>query len=218
MKKYIAILIAVLLLSGCTAAPAVTTEPPVETTAPPVTTAPPETTLPPETTDPMETTLPSETTVPVETTVPIDPTEAEIRAVVDEFLTAYEENCYLYTDHEYDHLTVLNADADTTVSYDGKSVSLSEFHGNIQFLHEEEEYWKETRQEQGIYRNNFEYFIHYSTFTHDGDSVRVMVEFAMSFTYEDKPGTTSGDRDEFEILLVQAGGSWLIAGLKTVGN
>lgn len=212
MKKYIAVLIAVLLLSGCTAAPSVTTAPPPETAIPTESTVPTETTLPPVTTAPVE------TTIPPETTLPIDPTEAEIHSVVEAFLTAYEENCYLYTDHEYDHLTVLNADADTTVSYDGKSVSLSEFHGNIQFLHEEEEYWKETRQEQGINRNNFEYFIHYGTFTHDGDSVRVMVEFAMSFTYEDKPGTTSGGRDEFEILLVQAGGSWLIAGLKTVGN
>ncbi|MBR7179564.1 MAG: lipoprotein [Oscillospiraceae bacterium] len=212
MKKYIAILIAVLLLSGCTAAPSVTTEPPVETTAPPVTAAPPETTLPPETTVPMETTLPSETTVPVETTVPIDPTEAEIRAVVDEFLTAYEENCYLYTDHEYDHLTVLAADPDATVTIEGKAVKLSSFHKNIEFLHDKETYWKYVRQAQGISRHSYASTCHFDIFDFDGDSVKVTATLGMSWVYSDAPtGKGSGSFEDFELLLVCVDGTWLVA-------
>ena len=143
MRKYVAFLLAVLLLAGCAVPQAVTTQPP-ETTQPTVTT-----------THPPETTMPPETTTPPETTIPLDPTEAEIRAVVDEFLTAYEENCYLYTDHEYDHLTVLAADPDATVTIEGKAVKLSSFHKNIEFLHDKETYWKYVRQAQGISRHSY---------------------------------------------------------------
>ncbi len=205
MIKYTALLLAVLLLAGCAAAPAVTTAPPVETTVSPVTTAPPETTLPPE------------TTVPVETTIPVDPRETEIRAVVDEFLTAYEENCYLYTDNEYDHLTVLAAAPDALVSQGEKSIPLSEFHDNIQSVHDRESYWKESRQKQGILRHNYQSQCHFNSITINGDTATVTADLAMSFTYDDKPGTTSGGRDSFELLLVHVDGAWLIADVSEIG-
>ena len=205
MKAHFALLLAFLLLAGCAVTPAVTTQPP-ETTQPTVTTAPPETTLP------------SEATAPPETTVPMDPTEAEVRAVVDAFLTAYEENCYLYTDNDYDPLTVLAAAPDATVTVDGKSVKLSSFHENIQARHDREDYWKQARQEQGISRSNFETFCHFTSLKFDGDTATVLVDFAMSFTYDDQPGTTSGSRDGFSLFLVQVDGAWLIADVTEVGG
>ncbi len=205
MKAFTALLLTVLLLASCAATPAVTTAPPVDSTDPPVTTAPPETTLPPE------------PTVPVETTIPIDPMEAEIRAVVDEFLTAYVENCYLYTDNDYDHLTVLAADPDALVTYGDKTIPLSEFHENIQFVHDRESYWKEARQKQGILRHNYQSQCHFNSIIIDGDTATVMADLAMSFTYDDKPGTTSGGRDSFELLLVHVDGAWMIADVSEIG-
>lgn len=143
--------------------------------------------------------------------------ETAVKAVAETFLTAYEENVYLYTDNEYDHLTVLSADSDATVSYNGRSVPLSDFHGNIYAVHDREAHWKQSRQEQGIYRHNFETACHFQSITFDGDTATVMAEYAMSFTYDDRPGTTSGGRDEFKLLLVQVDGSWLVAEVTELG-
>lgn len=195
MKRFVPLLVTVLLLTGCAAPVAVTTEP----QAPP------------------STALPSEVTIPSETTVPLEPVKTDIRAVVDAFLTAYEENCYLYTDNEYDHLTVLAANPDATVTYLGESIPLSDFHENIQTLHDTEAYWKQSRQEQGIYRHNFETQCHFTGITIDGDTATVLVDFAMSFSYDDSPGSTSGGRDAFELLLVQVDGTWLIANVSEIG-
>lgn len=202
MKAFAALFLALLLLAGCAAPPAATTEP----THPTVTTSPPETTLPPE------------TTAPPETTVPMDPTEAEVRAVVDAFLTAYQENCYLYTNNDYKHLTVLAADPDATVNIDGKSLKLSSFHENIQNRLDIEAYWKQARQEQEISRSNFETFCHFMHLEVDGNTATVLVDFAMSFTYDDQPGTTSGSRDEFKLFLVRFDNTWLIADVTEIGG
>ncbi|MBQ7231000.1 MAG: hypothetical protein IJX04_08920 [Oscillospiraceae bacterium] len=143
--------------------------------------------------------------------------ETAVKAVAETFLTAYEENVYLYTDNEYDHLTVLSADSDATVSYNGRSVPLSDFHENIYAVHDREAHRKQSRQEQGIYRHNFETACHFQSITFDGDTATVMAEYAMSFTYDDRPGTTSGGRDEFKLLLVQVDGSWLVAEVTELG-
>ena len=202
MKAFAALFLAILLLAGCVAPPAATAEP----THPTVTASPPETTLPPE------------TTTPSETTVPMDPTEAEIRTVVETFLTAYEENCYLYTNNDYKHLTVLAADPDATVTVDGQSVRLSSFHVNIQNRQDIEAYWKQSRQEQEISRSNFETFCHFMHLEVDGDTATVLVDLAMSFTYDDQPGTTSGSREEFKLFLVRFDNTWLIADVTEIGG
>lgn len=201
MKAFTALLLTILLLAGCTAPPAVTTQPPETTLA-----VPPETTLPPETT------VPSETTLPPETTVPLDPTEAEIRAVVDAFLTAYEENVYLYTDNEYDHLTVLAADPDAVVTWQGSTVPLSSFHKNIDFLHDKEAYWKYVRQAQGITRHHYESTCHFDSIETDGDTATVKATLGASWVYDDDPtGNGSGSFEEFELLLVRVKDTWLVA-------
>ena len=146
-----------------------------------------------------------------------DSPETAVKDVTQAFLTAYGENVYLYTDNEYDYLTVLAADPDETVSYNGKSVPLSDFHGNIQAVHDREAYWKQSRQEAGISRHNFETACHFQSITFNGDTATVMAEYAMSFTYDDKPGTTSGGRDEFKLLFVQVDGAWLIAEVTELG-
>ena len=196
MKAFAALFLALLLLAGCAAPPAATTEP----AQPTLTTVPPETTLPPE------------------TAVPMDPTEAEIRAVVDVFLTAYEENCYLYTNNDYKRLTVLAADPDAAVTVDGQSVRLSSFHENIQNRLDIEAYWKQARQEQEISRSNFETFCHFMHLEVDGDTATVLVDFAMSFTYDDQPGTTSSSREEFKLFLVRFDNTWLIADVTEIGG
>ena len=147
-----------------------------------------------------------------------DSPETAVKDVTEAFLTAYQENVYLYTDNEYDYLTVLAADPDAAVSYNGKSVPLSDFHGNIYAVHDREAHWKQSRQEQGISRHNFETTCHVQSITFDGDTATVMAEYAMSFTYDDQPGTTSGGRDEFKLLLLRVDGAWLVAEVTELGT
>ena len=194
MKTFTALFLAVLLLAGCAAPAVVTTEPPAGTTQPPVTTAPRETTLPPETTE------------------PLDPEEAAVRATVDAFLTIYQQNVFLYTDIDYDYLTVLAADPDATVEWKGRSVRLSEFHKNILFYHDREAYWKHIRQTQGITRQNYESMCHFDRIEISGDTATVTVSLGYSFVYDDDPtGNGSGGFEDFELLLVRVDGNWLVA-------
>ena len=52
----------------------------------------------------------------------------------------------------------------------------------------------------------------------DGDTATVLVDFAMSFTYDDQPGTTSGSREEFKLFLVRFDNTWLIADVSEIGG
>ena len=67
MRRGLVLLLALVLLTGCSAGPA------LQSPAPAGTTAPAETTLPAETTPPAETTQPAETTRPPETTAATEP-------------------------------------------------------------------------------------------------------------------------------------------------
>ena len=147
-----------------------------------------------------------------------DSPETAVKDVTEAFLTAYQENVYLYTDNEYDYLTVLAADPDAIAFYgNGQSVPMLDFRNNIQNVHDREAHWKQSRQEQGISRRDFKTACHFQSITFDGDTATVMAEYAMSFTYDDQPGTTSGGRDEFKLLLVQVDGAWLIAEVTELG-
>ena len=138
--------------------------------------------------------------------------EDAVRDVLDAFFLAHQENSYLYTDHNYDGLTVLSADPDRTVTFEGKTVPLSDFFGNIEYLHDKEAYWKHVRQSQGISRTDFSTSCRISTIDFDGDIAYALVGSGVTFTYTDAPnGGPSGMSSDYEVLLIQVDGSWLIA-------
>ena len=138
--------------------------------------------------------------------------EDAVRDVLDAFFLAHQENSYLYTDHNYDGLTVFSADPDRTVTFEGKTVPLSDFFGNIEYLHDKEAYWKHVRQSQGISRTDFSTSCRISTIDFDGDIAYALVGSGVTFTYTDAPnGGPSGMSSDYEVLLIQVDGSWLIA-------
>ncbi len=136
--------------------------------------------------------------------------EEDIADTVEAFLQAYQENVYLNTENEYDHLTVLAADPDRTVTYQGESVALSEFYGNIEYLHDKETYWKHVRQDQGITRSSFQVTTRVEDIRFDGNAAIVQVGGGVTFTYTDA-AAPSGMGEEFEILLVYLDDTWLVA-------
>ena len=136
--------------------------------------------------------------------------EAEVQAVLDAFFLAHQENSWLYTDHNYDHLTVLSADPGRTVTFEGETVSLSEFRGNIEYLYDKETYWKHIRQDQGISRTSFSTSCRIQEIDFDGDICYVLAGSGVTFTYTDSVGP-SGMSTDFEVLLIRVDGKWLVA-------
>ena len=138
--------------------------------------------------------------------------EDAVGDVLDAFFLAHQENSYLYTDHDYDGLTVLSADPDRTVTFEGRTAALSEFRGNIEYLHDKEAYWKHVRQEQGISRTGFSTSCRISKLDFDGDIAYAQVSSGVTFTYTDAPnGASSGMSSDYEVLLIRVDGRWLIA-------
>lgn len=103
MKRLLCILLAVLALCGCAAAPAETTSAPVETTLPA------ETTLPVETTVPAQTTAPTETTSPAQTEPALAPIHADY---AEESFNAY----HAYWGEESDYITAIGFTASETIT------------------------------------------------------------------------------------------------------
>lgn len=136
--------------------------------------------------------------------------EAVITATVDAFLQAYEENINLNTDNSYDHLTVLAADPDRTVTRQGKKVPVSDFHGNIEYLHGKEAVWKHIRRDGGINPSTFKVSTRVENIRYDGGTATVTAHDNVSFYYKGN-GAPSGMGASFEITLVQVDGAWLIA-------
>ena len=140
----------------------------------------------------------------------LDPRKAAIAETLDAFFLAYEENINLNRDNGYDHLTVLAADPERTVEYQGKKVSLSDFYGNIEYLHGKEAVWKHIRRDGGIVPSTFQVTSGFEKISYDGDTATVLARDHMTFYY-DGLGAPSGMGATFEILMVQVDGEWLIA-------
>ncbi|MBQ8355550.1 MAG: M56 family metallopeptidase [Oscillospiraceae bacterium] len=138
--------------------------------------------------------------------------EEAVQDVLDAFFQAHQENSYLDTNQDYDTLTVRSADPKRTVTFEGKTVPLSDFFGNIEYLHDKETYWKHVRQDQGISRTNFSTSCQISEIEFDGDTAYALVNSGVTFTYTDAPnGAPSGMGSEYEVLLIRVDGRWLIA-------
>ena len=138
--------------------------------------------------------------------------EEAVQDVLDAFFQAHQENSYLYTNQDYDALTVRSADPKRTVTFEGKTVPLSDFFGNIEYLHDKETYWKHVRQDQGISRTNFSTSCRISEIEFDGDIAYALVNSGVTFTYTDAPnGAPSGMGSDYEVLLIRVDERWLIA-------
>ena len=138
--------------------------------------------------------------------------EEAVQDVLDAFFQAHQENSYLYTNQDYDALTVRSADPKRTVTFEGKTVPLSDFFGNIEYLHDKETYWKHVRQDQGISRTNFSTSCRISEIEFDGDIAYALVSSGVTFIYTDAPnGAPSGMISDYEVLLIRVDERWLIA-------
>lgn len=140
----------------------------------------------------------------------LDPRKAAIAETLEAFFLAYEENLNLNRDNGYDHLTVLAADPERTVEHQGKKVPLSNFYGNIEYLHGKEAYWKHVRRDSDIVASSFQVAFGIEKIRYDGDIATVQAHDHASFYYAGL-GAPSGMGGEFEILMVQVDGEWLIA-------
>lgn len=145
--------------------------------------------------------------------IPADTSPEEaVQDVLDAFFQAHQENSYLYTNQDYDALTVRSADPKRTVTFEGKTVPLSDFFGNIEYLHDKETYWKHVRQDQGISRTNFSTSCRISEIEFDGDIAYALVSSGVTFIYTDAPnGAPSGMISDYEVLLIRVDERWLIA-------
>lgn len=140
----------------------------------------------------------------------LDPRKEAIAETLGAFFLAYEENINLNRDHSYDHLTVLAADPERTVTHQGKNVPLSDFHGSIEYLHGKEAYWRHVRRDSGILPDTFQVTSRIEDIAYDGDTAFVLAHDHVTFYYEGL-GAPSGMGADFEILMVQVDGEWLIA-------
>ncbi|MBE6949767.1 MAG: M56 family metallopeptidase [Ruminococcaceae bacterium] len=136
--------------------------------------------------------------------------EDAIAETLDAFFLAYEENINLNADHSYDHLTILAADPERTVRYQGTTVPISDFHGNIEYLHGKEAYWKHVCKDAGILPDTFQVTSRIIEMICDGDTAYVVAHDHMTFYYEGL-GAPSGMGADFEILMFRLDGEWLIA-------
>ena len=148
--------------------------------------------------------------------IPADTSPEEaVQDVLDAFFQAHQENSYLYTNQDYDALTVRSADPKRTVTFEGKTVPLSDFFGNIEYLHDKETYWKHVRQDQGISRTNFSTSCRISEIEFDGDIAYALVSSGVTFIYTDAPnGAPSGMISDYEVLLIRVDERWLIADVR----
>ena len=140
----------------------------------------------------------------------LDPRKEAIAETLGAFFLAYEENINLNRDHSYDHLTVLAADPERTVTHQGKNVPLSDFHGSIEYLHGKEAYWRHVRRDSGILPDTFQVTSRIEDIAYDGDTAFVVAHDHVSFYYEGL-GAPSGMGADFEILMVRVDDQWLIA-------
>ena len=140
----------------------------------------------------------------------LDPRKEAIAETLGAFFLAYEENINLNRDHSYDHLTVLAADPERTVTHQGKNVPLSDFHGSIEYLHGKEAYWRHVRRDSGILPDTFQVTSRIEDIAYDGDTAFVLAHDHVTFYYEGL-GAPSGMGADFEILMVRVDDQWLIA-------
>ena len=146
-----------------------------------------------------------------------DPRDAEITALVTAFNRAYQENLYMGTENPYDHLTVLALDPEITVTWEGKTVPLSEFHKNIQFLHDKQTWYHHTRSYGDETQEEYAMSSQVSSIQYDGDTAIVVTTGGVQFA-DDDPAAPRGEGAVHKFLLVQVDGIWLVADVLSEGE
>jgi hypothetical protein len=146
-----------------------------------------------------------------------DPRDAEITALVTAVNRAYQGNLYMGTDNPYDHLTVLALDPEITVTWEGKTVPLSEFHKNIQFLHDKQTWYHHTRSYGDETQEEYAMSSQVSSIQYDGDTAIVVTTGGVQFA-DDDPAAPRGEGAVHKFLLVQVDGIWLVADVLSEGE
>ena len=146
-----------------------------------------------------------------------DPRDAEITALVTAFNRAYQENLYMGTNNPYDHLTILALDPEITVTWEGKTVPLSEFHKNIQFLHDKQTWYQHTRSYGDETQEEYAISSQVSSIQYDGDTAIVVTTGGVQFA-DDDPAAPRGEGAVHKFLLVQVDGIWLVADVLSEGE
>ncbi len=155
--------------------------------------------------------------IPAPETEVSDPRDADVTALVTAFNRAYQENLYMGTDNPYDHLTVLALDPEITVTWEGKTVPLSEFHKNIQFLHDKQTWYHHTRSYGDETQEEYAMSSQVSSIQYDGDTAIVVTTGGIQFA-DDDPAAPRGEGAVHRFLLVQVDGIWLVADVLSEGE
>jgi hypothetical protein len=121
------------------------------------------------------------------------------------------------TDNPYDHLTVLALDPEITVTWEGKTVPLSEFHKNIQFLHDKQTWYHHTRSYGDETQEEYAMSSQVSSIQYDGDTAIVVTTGGVQFA-DDDPAALRGEGAVHKFLLVQVDGIWLVADVLSEGE
>ena len=155
--------------------------------------------------------------IPAPETEAADPRDAAVIYLVTAFNRAYQENLYMGTDNPYDHLTVLALDPEITVTWEGKTVPLSEFHKNIQFLHDKQTWYQHTRSYGDETQEEYAISSQVSSIQYDGDTAIVVTTGGVQFA-DDDPAAPRGEGAVHKFLLVQVDGIWLVADVLSEGE
>ena len=155
--------------------------------------------------------------IPAPETEEADPRDAEVIYLVTAFNRAYQENLYMGTDNPYDHLTILALDPEITVTWEGKTVPLSEFHKNIQFLHDKQTWYQHTRSYGDETQEEYAISCQVSNIQYDGDTAIVVTTGGVQFA-DDDPAAPRGEGAVHKFLLVQVDGIWLVADVLSEGE
>ena len=132
--------------------------------------------------------------------------------IVEDFLTAYLKNSYLYTDESFDELTILSIseeEAKETIDYAGKTITRSDLNKNIDFIKDKNTYWQNVRKAQDIYRTDFNIDYHVQNIEVTKSYATVAVSAMMSFKYTDS-AEVSYKEDLFVVNLIDVTGRWVV--------
>lgn len=136
----------------------------------------------------------------------------EIVRIVKDMLIAHVTNTHMYTDEDWSGYTVLslNESWDSTgFTHDGEWITIGEFRDIMEFLQEYERYWKHVRQLNNLTGENWSPAAWIRSIEINGDTAFVTAHAGATFHYTGLTDSSSFI-DDFEVVLIQVEGEWLI--------
>lgn len=149
----------------------------------------------------------------IATSEPLSADNLQIEQTVTNYLNAYLREAYLYEDTNlatYSVTTQQLSRSTGRLTVYGKAVTVSEAAENTAYMERKANYFKATRQAQGIYRTDFNVEYTLNSTKISKTSATVNVSAIMSFKYSDHDDLSILE-EVFNIALVKIDGAWLVA-------